>query len=433
MNYKNITAFALAPQNAGELNQLRGALKAITDLTATSCDIEHSFLLPGDAVSVSEVKDSLYFSDFENYNKFRKEVHRLIDIYFQKNDIIPRIFIASYNQSQNKLAQENVDILCKAVKEYYKSHKLGPIMTAVLTSRIHKYQYVDLINVPKHLLTFRARIRLLQNKKLRKKVLITIGTINNFSCQYVKTKFKELSQNLKKLKNNPDFSDWLKKFETFIRTPKKVVFCLGGRVDGTEIVFDINYAKKLFNDAERLAQNGFGIVIVNGSRTPTEVTDFLYEQSLRHPQIIFQNCKKIATDNNDRLPQRWRIYSGKNEEIFKHLEQIGNIYPAVLEYDNTLVVHTIDSYSCCETAMAAIPTAISSKGLYIDPSLRQDCLNLQLLMCPKYAIDWDDFVTLSCNMKIEPKNLNPQILSSPLRVFAETAMNMLNQIFQTAK
>lgn len=48
-------------------------------------------------------------------------------------------------------------------------------------------------------------------------------------------------------------------------------------------------------------------------------------------------------------------------------------------------------------------------------------------MCPKYAIDWDDFVTLACNMKIEPQSLSPQILSNPLRVFAETAISMLNE------
>lgn len=318
-------------------------------------------------------------------------------------------------------------MLCRAVKEYYKQQNFGPLLTAVLTSRMHKYQYVDLINVPKHLLTFRARIRLLQNKKLRKKTLITTGTINSFNRQNVKTKFKELSQKLKKLKNQPEFSDWLNKFANFTQTPKKVVISLGGRVEGPEIIFDVNFAKKLFSDAERLDQNGFGIVFVNCHRTPNDVTDYLYEQSLRHPRIIFQNCKKIADGDEDRQPQKWRIYSGKNEEVFRQFEQIGNIYPAVLGYDNTLAVHTADSYACCETAAAAIPTAISSKGLYIDPSLRYDCLNLQQLMCPKYAIDWDDFVTLACNMKIEPQSLSPQILSNPLRVFAETAISMLNE------
>lgn len=428
MIFQDLKAFALAPQNTGELNQLRGALKAISDLTANQEDIERDFLLPGNAVSASDVRDDLYYSNFSSYDKFRKEIYLLLDKYFQTNNTVPKIFVTAYTQGLNKLAQKNVDMLCRAVKEYYKQQNFGPLLTAVLTSRMHKYQYVDLINVPKHLLTFRARIRLLQNKKLRKKTLITTGTINSFNRQNVKTKFKELSQKLKKLKNKPEFSDWLNKFANFAQTPKKVVISLGGRVEGPEIIFNVNFAKKLFSDAERLDQNGFGIVFVNCHRTPNDVTDYIYEQSLRHPRIIFQNCKKIAASDEDRQPQKWRIYSGKNEEVFRLFEQIGNIYPAVLGYDNTLAVHTADSYACCETAAAAIPTAICSKGLYIDPSLRYDCLNLQQLMCPKYAIDWDDFVTLACNMKIEPQSLSPQILSNPLRVFAETVISMLNEM-----
>ena len=90
-----------------------------------------------------------------------------------------------------------------------------------------------------------------------------------------------------------------------------------------------------------------------------------------------------------------------------------------------MVVHTLDSYSSCETTNAAIPTAISSKGLYVDPNIRYDCHNLQKLLCPKYAVDWDDFFTMAVNMNIEPQDLNPQVLSSPLRVFAETCLNRI--------
>ncbi len=60
--------------------------------------------------------------------------------------------------------------------------------------------------------------------------------------------------------------------------------------------------------------------------------------------------------------------------------------------------------------------------------MRYDCLNLQKLLCPKYAIDWDEFVNFACNMRIEPKDLKPQILSNPLRVFAETIVNRLNAL-----
>lgn len=428
MNCHNLRAFALAIPASGNQNQLRAALKAIADLTANQEDIEQNFLLPEDVVSPSDIKDGIYFSSFDSYDNFRKEIHKLIDAFLQKNEIVPRIFISVYDQGQNKNAAPNIDMLCRAVKDYYKQHKLGHVTTAVLTSPIHKYQYVDIINAPKHLLTFRARIRLLRNKKLRKKVLITTGTINGFNRKNVKEKFKQLSKTLTKATKIPELSAWLDKFNKFTATSKKVVFCLGGRVDGSEIVFDVNYAKKLFADAERLVQIGYGVVFVNGPRTPNDVTDYLYEKALHHPQIIFQNCKKIADNDDERQPHKWRIYSGKNEDAFNILSQIGNIYPAVLGFENTLVVHTLDSYSCCETANAAIPTAISGKGLYIDPDIRYDCFNLQQLMCPKYAIDWDDFVNLACNMKIEPKNLNPQILSNPLRVFAEMAINTFSQM-----
>ena len=88
----------------------------------------------------------------------------------------------------------------------------------------------------------------------------------------------------------------------------------------------------------------------------------------------------------------------------------------------------MDSYSGCETAGAAIPTAISKKGLRIDPVARYDCHNLEQLLCPRYAIDFDEFVNLACNMKVEPKSLHLQVLSSPLHVFAETVINRLNKM-----
>lgn len=426
MNNLEISAFALATPNMGEQNQILGAFKSISDITGMPNGGENNFLLPPQINKLSDVKEIFAYSKYLSYKEFRQDIYAAVDNYLQKSNSIPGIFLIAYNQAQNKTAGENVDMACRAVKEYYMEHNLGNIMTAVLTSRLHKYQYVDLIHVPKHLLTLNTRIRLLQNKKLKKKTLITIGTINNFNRSTIKEKKAELLETLNRHKEDGLLQSQIKKLEWFINNPKKIVVCLGGRVDGPEVIFDVTYAKKIFDDAEKLSQNGYGIVIVNGPRTPNDVTDFLYEKSLLTSRIIFQNCKKIAEDDSDRTPQRWRIYSGKYETDFKNLQKIGNIYPGILGFENTLVMHTIDSYSCCETANAAIPTAISSKGLYIDASLRYDCLNLQKLLCPKYAIDWDDFIKLACHMRIEPKDLNPQILSSPLRVFAETIVNRIN-------
>ena len=107
------------------------------------------------------------------------------------------------------------------------------------------------------------------------------------------------------------------------------------------------------------------------------------------------------------------------------MKKIGNIYPGILGFDNLLAVHTMDSYAGCETANAAVNTAICSKGLYIDPDIRRDCYNMYQLLCPQYAIDWDEFIYFSQNMKVEPKDLQPKVLSSPLRVFAENVLNKM--------
>lgn len=111
MNFQDLKAFALAPQNTGELNQLRGALKAISDLTANQEDIERDFLLPGSAVSASDVREDLYYSNFSSYDKFRKEIYRLLDKYFQTNNTVPKIFVTAYTQGLNKLAQK-MSICC---------------------------------------------------------------------------------------------------------------------------------------------------------------------------------------------------------------------------------------------------------------------------------------------------------------------------------
>ena len=427
MTNQTITAFALATPNGGETNQILGAFKAISELTGDIYDFENSFLLPEGTNNYKEIREKLKFSDFTSYTAFKKEAYNLLNNYMQKVDIIPQIFITAYNQGENALAGSNVDAICRVIKEYYEENKLGHIVTTVLTSKLHKYKYVDLVNIPKHLMTLNGRIRILQHKSIKKRVLITKGTINNFSRKNVKNKNKEFLQLIAKYKNNSDLSAQINKLSNFINASKRIVFCLGGRVDGNEIIFDVNYANKLYKDAQKLAQKGYYIIFTNGPRTPNDVTNFLYEQSLTSPNIIFQNSKQIAQNDEDRSHKRWRVYSGKYEEEFKILAQIGNIYPAVLGFDNTLVVHTLDSYSSCETANAAIPTAISSKGIYVDPNLRYDCHNLQKLLCPKYAVDWDDFFNMAINMNIEPKDLNPQVLSSPLRVFAETCLNRILQ------
>ncbi len=425
MKPANITAFALATPNRGDNNQLIGSFHAISDIANPDWNYKKSFLFANNETDIFDVKEAFSYSNFENYEHFKQKVFEMINIYFQDNVIVPKIFIMVYGQTESETAGVNVDMMCRAVKEYYDEHKLGYIVTSVLNSKYHKYKYVDLINIPKHLLTFNSRIRLIKDKSVASKTLVTVGTIHNFSKQNVIKEHKKLLTKLTKKFTDELLVKQVNKLKNFKKAAKKVVFCLGGRVEGSEIVFDINYVDKLFNDALLLDKAGFGVVFVNGPRTPNNVTDFLYEKSLSHPRIIFQNSKQIASDESDRTPQRWRIYSGIYEKEFKKSEELGNVYPAVLGFKNTIVVHSLDTYACCETVNSSIPTAISAKGLYINPKIRYDCHNLYELMCPKYAIDFDDFLNSAINCNTQPKDLKLLLLSSPSRVFAETLINKL--------
>lgn len=427
MNYSQIRSFALATPRIGYLNQVIGALHSLADLFGYEYDDLNSFLLPEGGGSVYDVKDPIVFSDFENYDTFKTYIWKMLDTYIKKVIFPPRVFVTPYDMTENSSATVNADMLCRAIKEYYKHNNLGFVLTALVNGRLYDYKYVDLVNVPKHLLTLRSRMKLLQNKALRKKVLFTLGTINNFSRNNVSMKYNELLKKITENKNDISLNAFMEKFSVFSNAAKKVVFCLGGRVEGTEILFDITYAQHLYVQAEKLAKNGYGVIFVNGPRTPNDVTDFLYSKSMSSKSILFQNCKPIATSDEERMPQKWRIYSGKYEDDFKILQKIGNIYPAVLGFDNTLVVHTMDSYSGCETSGAAIPTAISAKGIYVDPNIRYDCHNLVKILCPKYAVDFDEFVDLACNLKLEPNDLKLSILPNSQRVFAETAVNRLYQ------
>ena len=420
---QQIVPFALVPLDAGCRNQIFGAINAINDIVGNRFDINELLVFPEDVSSYQDIKTPLFYSSFKSYGEFKNKIFSRLDAYMQKVSFVPRIFITVYNPTESSNPAKDTDKLCAAVKEYYAKNNLGNVLTVVLTSRYYKYKNVDMINIPKHLLTFSSRIRMLKNQNIRKNILVTIGTINNFNIHTVKNKFNEFTKILTKLKKDDLLRNVVEKYERYKKTSKKVVFLLGGRVEGPEIVFDLDYARKLYSDALKLQQAGFGVVITNGPRTPNNVTDYFYEKSSQNNDIIFQNSKKIATSDEDRAPSKWRIYSGKHEEEFKKLQAFGNIYPAILGFDNTLVVHTMDSYSSCETSSAGFPTAISTKGIYVDPVARYDCQNLVELLCPKYAIDFDEFVKIACAMKIEPKDLHPQILSSALRVFAETAIN----------
>ena len=279
MEKTDFDVMAWGTANLGELNQIYGAFKALEDLTGNTYDHDKAFLLPLGVNNIRDLKETLKLSKFSDYPTFKKEVFTILDNFLKTKEIAPKVFIVAYTQAENKVAGKNIDAICRAVKEYYKEHNLGNIFTSVLTSRLHKYKYVDLINIPKHLLTFTSRIRLLQNAELRKKSLVTIGTINNFNRKTVKDKKKELIASLQKNKANPELLAQVQKLSAFIASPKKVVICLGGRVDGPEINFTLQFAKKLLTDAQKLAACGYSVVFVKGPKNPNKFGDYFYDHT----------------------------------------------------------------------------------------------------------------------------------------------------------
>lgn len=418
-----IIAFAFDTPDTGYRNQLIGAIDAIHHKADSACPATECLLLPQEIADAKELPPPLCYSNFGGYRKFRTEIFSVLDTWFKRTAEIPRVFLTPYNLTESAFPEVNADTICHAVKEYYKQHNLGEILTVVLSSKLHKYKYVDFINVPKHMLSLSSRIRLLQNKKLRKKVLITVGNIHSFNLKNVEKKKNELEAKLSLPSNEAYMAAHVKKLQNILGKNKKIVICLGGRTEGKEIIFDVNYAQALFEKCFSLVRHQFGIIIVNGTRTPNDVTDYLHEKAKQHPDIIFHNCKHIAQTEKEKA--KWRLYSGKFEHEFSLHEQIGNIYPAVLGFGNTLVVHTVDSFSCCETISAGIPTAISAEGIYINKNIRPDIINMFRLMTPKYALNFEDFIKLARYMELEPQNFRPAVLSNPLKVFAEAIMKRI--------
>ena len=164
-----------------------------------------------------------------------------------------------------------------------------------------------------------------------------------------------------------------------------VFFSLGGRVEGPEIQFTMKDAENIWKKAQEFQKNGFNVALGNSPRTPTDVTDFLFEKA-RENGMNFYNAKKIAeTETTD-----FRQYTGKyKKEFAAQQEKIGNIYPAVLSVSN-IVVGTKDSFSyTSDTAALGIRTAVYA-DMFIDPVKRPDCDRLFNSVKNKYVFDLND-------------------------------------------
>ena len=157
------------------------------------------------------------------------------------------------------------------------------------------------------------------------------------------------------------------------RGKKNMLFSLGGMTDNGAIGFDLSDAEKLMQAAIKLKAKGYNVIFTNSPRTPSDVTDYLYEKCQAFHMAFF-NSKKIALTQED--AKNFRNYDGKYKAEFEEQARtVGNIYPAILDVCE-FVVNTHDSFSYTSDAAAlGIPSVVYT-GNHIDKERRPDCYKL---------------------------------------------------------
>lgn len=343
----------------------------------------------------------LHPKNFENAAAFEKAVQMSVDSYL-KESTAPDFIILPFDHAHGVSENQDVDALSKAVKSAFANHGYE-VKTLVLASNLYDYQNVDLIHVGKHLLKKEDEEILRISPVLKSKVVETLGVPSNINRQTIKKhiyqllhKYENLEKDLKLrfgkikkvLSGNLLFAKGA--YIDHSRDKKNVLFSLGGITDNGAIGFDNNDIDRLMNSALRLKAKGYNVIFTNSPRTPSDVTDYLYEKCQEN-QMDFFNAKKIAS--NDEEAKNFRNYNGKYKKEFeRQASSLGNIYPAILDVCD-FVVNTHDSFSYTSDAAAlGIPSVVYTKN-FIDKSRRPDCYKL-FDLCHEggYAVSLDEAI-----------------------------------------
>ena len=340
---------------------------------------------------------------------FKKDVFAALDVYL-KNAPKPDVFVLPFNHGDMQNAPKDADALAKTVKNYYAEKNLGIVTTLLLTGAFHDYRHVDLANVPYHLMNEEQTERLKNEPELQKKIIPTLGVAGNLTRLRIQQEG-----------NSSKFAEELAPYKNGKPT---VFFSLGGRVEGPEIQFTMKDARNIWEKAEEFQKNGFNVAIGNSPRTPTDVTDFLFEKA-KENGISFYNAKKIAeAETTD-----FRQYTGKyKKEFAEQQEKIGNIYPAILSVSD-IVVGTKDSFSyTSDTAALGIKTAVYG-DMFIDPEKRPDCGRLLNSVKDKYVFDLNDprVFDTKATLPVLPQT-NATVISAVKRFNKERTVERLNAV-----
>lgn len=300
----------------------------------------------------------------------KNAVDEALDFYRAENPD-PDVFILPFDHGRMEYAGKETDELALFIKDYHARRNMKIPTVLVLTSLYYEYENVDIANVPFHLMN-REQARALKSRGTGR-IVPTLGIAGILS----KARIMQAARSVK-------YEAELQRFRNGRPT---VFFSLGGRVEGPEIKFTLNDARNLWEHAEKFRRKGFNAAFGNSARTPSDVTDDLFEKC-REAGIPFYNSKKIAASALEEAD--FRLYSGKyRQEFQKQEEKLGNIYPAILAV-SSIVVATMDSFSyASDTAALGIKTAVYS-DMDIDPAKRPDCRRLFLSCRDKYVLDLKD-------------------------------------------
>lgn len=311
---------------------------------------------------------------YPDFNTFRADVFTALNRRIKETGEAPCVFILPFNHGNMKNAGKDTDGMAWAVKEYYRKNSLPRPVILVLTSAFYKYVHADLANVPEHLISNEEKQMLARDPELARRTVITFGVAGNLTWPLIK---REAAAPLQAAE-----------LARYRNGRKTVFFSIGGVVEGPEIRFTENDISKLWAKALEFQQKGYNVLFANSARTPSDMTDLLYEKCLENGNIRLYNAKKIAPDDSDAAD--FRLYSGKYKKVFQDRhDKTGSIFPAVLSVCD-LTVSTKDSFAYTSDAAAlGIKTAVYT-DMYIDEACRPDCGRLFRSLKDKYILEMND-------------------------------------------
>ena len=364
----------------------------------------------------------LHPKNFASIAEFEAATRGAVDAYLKENKA-PEFVVLPFDQSKKKEENKDVDLLSLALKDAFKARG-HEVKTMVLLSNLYDYQNVDLINVGKHQLSDVDEAVLKSNPKLQSKVVETLGAAGNNNWTVIRNHVYQLEDKYEKF--SAHLQQKFGKIKSVLsgnllyakgaiidhsRDKKNVLFSLGGITADGAIGFDKEDGVRLIESARDLQKQGYNVIFTNSPRTPSDVTDYLFERCKLYHMEFF-NSKKIA--QNGEQAQDFRNYSGKYKAEFEEqAKSIGNIYPAVLDVC-AFVVNTHDSFSYTSDAAAlGIPSVVYT-GNYIDKERRPDCYKLFDLCHEKgYAISLDEAIA-QIERGMEPKTQKMDDVSTQL-------------------